>query len=278
MFGRNPRCELDLMFPLPVDLHKSPRDAAEGLFHKQQEAFQAARLKEDVTIRRQRMAYKGPIKRFHEGQFVWLFVPRPPKTFVKLSIWWTGPWVVTKVLNTLTYQISWTKDPSRVETVTVDRLRPYFHDIVVPPPRSLMSSDDDQFIEQCTLPKSQSLGIPFTDPTLHPFEYNDSDSDEILPQVQRDENELQDDESDSSDGGDDDSPSEDEPSSEHDDETSTDNLSSSDNDSDDSDPPPPNNSNRFQRVRSRIGNLPAYLTPDPNSERSRRMLTRSQRH
>ena len=137
MFGRNPRCELDVMYPLPTDLHQSPRDSAEEYFYKQQEAFQAARLREDVTIRRQRMAYKGPVKRFQEGQSVWLFVPRPPKNFVKLSIWWTGPWVVTNVLNALTYKLEWHNDPKRTEIVTVDRLRPYFHDIVIKPPNTL---------------------------------------------------------------------------------------------------------------------------------------------
>ena len=275
MFGRNPRCELDIMYPLPTDLHQSPQDSAEEYFYKQQEAFQAARLREDVTIRRQRMAYKGPVKRFQEGQSVWLFVPRPPKNFVKLSIWWTGPWTVTNVLNALTYKIQWHNDPNRNEVVTVDRLRPYFHDVVIKPPNTLSDASSDAFIENCTLPHTPSLGVPFTDQTLYPFEYHEEEDNEQIPPRRGEESENDSDEEPNSPTISDDSDTSSE--------SSTDSDDNSDGDTDDSDnqkdaepPVPPRPANRFKRIRNRIENVPAHLTPNPNSARSRRLLARSQ--
>ena len=156
MFGRKPRCELDLLFPLPSDLHVSPQDFAETLFARQQAAFQQARTVAAQTVERQRLQYHGKLPKFHEGQLVWVFIPRPPKRFVKLAIWWTGPWIVVSVLNPLTYAVQFgrTIKPDVKHTiVAVDRLKPYFDDETVPPPVSMDHNPGDPYVETCNLPQ-----------------------------------------------------------------------------------------------------------------------------
>ena len=189
MFGRVPRCELDLLFPLPSDLHQTPQDFAEKLFDRQQRMFQLAREKTGVTIQRQRTAYHGRLARFKEGQLVWLFVPRPPKQFVKLAIWWTGPWVVKTVLNPLTYEVQFGEKLSskaRTEIVAVDRLRPYFHDTVVTPPQNLNPVPGDPHSEHCFLPAGSHFSLDDSNfESSIPYPYEDdpdlSSSEPLVP-------------------------------------------------------------------------------------------------
>ena len=121
--GRRPRLPLDALIEGPPD-QRTP-DSAER-FLNLQAAFQAARLTEAQYIERMASQYHKPKDSFSLGQKVWLFHPAPHRS--KLSIWWTGPWTISRVINPLVYALApnpeWQHHAKEV-VVGIDRLRHY---------------------------------------------------------------------------------------------------------------------------------------------------------
>ena len=134
MFGHEPRCPLQVLFPLPTEARPTVQDYADELLIRQQEAFRQARQQQNVVINRRQQLYKGQGDSFNVGDKVWIFNPKPPSKWAKLAIYWTGPWTITKIINPVTYEVCY-KDGKgqKVTGVSIDRIRPYYSDHFQPP-------------------------------------------------------------------------------------------------------------------------------------------------
>ena len=160
VFGRDPVCPLDVIFPLPGTTSASPDDYAAQVLERQQKAFRLARQHQDFEVRRRRQAYVGNLRCFQEGDKVWVYQPVSKRKWTKLSVWWTGPWEVSRVLNPLTYEIQFERNGrSSREIVAIDRLRPYHSQLVIPPPDQPEPLDHDPGVENCWVPSLPSLGM-----------------------------------------------------------------------------------------------------------------------
>ena len=153
MFGRHPRCELDLLHPLPSDDLSTPLEHATTLRDSLQRAFAQAREQNTLMIERARASFHRKGHKYQEGDLVWAFHPKPIKgSSTKLAIYWSGPWVVKKQINDLTFKISgkWKDGKAREEIVTVERLRPYTGEVPIDPNgQSLDPIPGDPFAESC---------------------------------------------------------------------------------------------------------------------------------
>ena len=158
MFGRHPRCELDLIYPLPHQITKSPDGYAETVRANIQEAMKCARQQQDLTIRRQSKYYTGKLPTFTEGQLVWLFHPVLKQSqSKKLAVQWTGPWKIDIVHNTLTYTLKGRRKDGKIlkEAVTIDRIRPYTGRITITPENPI-PMPGDPFVNVCVQKKTTS--------------------------------------------------------------------------------------------------------------------------
>ena len=166
MFGRHPRCALDLLHPLPSDDLTTPLEHATSLRESLQRAFAQAREQNTLMVERARASFHRPGPKYNLGDLVWAFHPKPVKgSSRKLAVYWSGPWIIEKQVNDLTFKISgkWKDGRNREEVVTVERLRPYTGDTPVDPNgRTLDPIPGDPFAESCWwVEKSQSdLKIP----------------------------------------------------------------------------------------------------------------------
>ena len=126
IFGRQPRCALDLSHPSPsAAFFESDivRDAARPW----RAALHQARAQAARQLCFEQQLYGRPMHQFAKGDLVWLFKPKT-KAKGKFEIWWTGPWTIVHRKNLVTYELrSVETDPSLQITCTavVDRLRPY---------------------------------------------------------------------------------------------------------------------------------------------------------
>ena len=131
MFGRDATSNLDFVFGPPKSADTPLTEYATQLSSDVLQAHHWARQNIGRSISRQRRAYHADAKTFTIGQQVWLFTPRlRPGQSKKFATYWTGPWTISKQLNDLMFEIkpdsSWLrKNP---ETVSIDRLKPFFAD------------------------------------------------------------------------------------------------------------------------------------------------------
>ena len=132
MFGRRPIEDLDLIMPSPT--HKKNLMTASAyckeLIGQVTDAHHIARENMKVAIERQKNNYRRTPKEFKAGQRVWLFTPViGERKLPKFVTGWTGPWVITRVINPVTYEIKFKKDGiSKKDVVSIDRLRLYLTD------------------------------------------------------------------------------------------------------------------------------------------------------
>ena len=132
LFGREASFPLDMLFSVPVpkpDEYASYDDYSVALRNRIESAHAWARRHIGMAIDRQRRAYHQDRKDFLPGEKVWLYCPkRPPGVSSKFFTYWTGPWIVKRADNEVTYTIL--PDPSwqrkKPETVSIDRLKPYY--------------------------------------------------------------------------------------------------------------------------------------------------------
>ena len=173
MFGRDPIDDLDTLFPTPkeeIESFNRP-EYFQKLRTRTLQAFQIARDNMGISVSRQRRAYYHPKRQFEEGNTVWLFTPLlGQRQVTKLHTGWSGPWIVCRRINDVTYEI----EPSsklrhaRKEVVSIDRLRRYADDegtelIIDPVPGLPLTFDGDFFVEGPplqTIAKHSEQGIP----------------------------------------------------------------------------------------------------------------------
>ena len=131
IFGREPNTPLDLLFqlPQPHTEFRAYEDYATELRNRLQRAFEWARENLSRSVRRQRLLYSGKVRSFLPGAKVWLFTPKfKAGQRRKFRIKWTGPWIVKRKLNDVTYLL--TPDPSWMrrgdEVVSIDRIKPFY--------------------------------------------------------------------------------------------------------------------------------------------------------
>ena len=125
MFGRQPRCPLDLLDPLPSP-HLFESDVVRDMSIPWREALKAARASAARHLCQEQQLYGRPLTTFAEGDLVWLYTPKS-KLGSKFDIWWTGPWKILKQTTPVTYTIGDVDSGSDLNesTVAVDRLRAY---------------------------------------------------------------------------------------------------------------------------------------------------------
>jgi len=208
--------------------------------------------------------------------------------------------------------VQWSKDPSRKSVVAVDRLRPYFHDFVINPPANFDANPSDPQIEHCELPRNDNPGVPLVDFETHPIrtrrlepgsEQNnetDEESDEEHTPLLDPNNDREDDRPNDGDHGlnedtsdEDYVDSSDSEESESHEESMNDEVRPAQGDEGQEFGPPPVSpagarrapagataprdsqpKQTLHKVQQRVGNLPEYWQPDPDSARSRRLRAR----
>ena len=133
LFGREPATDLEMVFAKPnhPEEFRDYDDYAVQLKDRIHQAFRWAQENLGGAIRRQRRAYCQKQKKYVVGQQVWLYTPRRKVgQSGKYKCWWTGPWVLSKFCNDLTYELtphpSWPRQGK--EVVSIDRLMPYYSD------------------------------------------------------------------------------------------------------------------------------------------------------
>ena len=124
MFGRQPRCPLDLLDPLP-----SPQLFESAVVQEAaapwRNALQSARASAARQLCREQQLYGRPLVTFQPNDLVWLYTPKAQLSS-KFEIWWSGPWKIVQQQTPVTYKIESTDcDAPRTSVVAVDRLRRY---------------------------------------------------------------------------------------------------------------------------------------------------------
>ena len=162
LFGTNPRTPLSVLFGDPNPIDKSKLDHityVRTLRKKLDAAHEFARANIQDTVERQRRLYNSERKLFTVGAKVWLFTPvTKPSKSRKLSIFWTGPWIVEKKINQVMYEIAPAPEMERKvpkQQVSVDRLKIYRVPLQPPnllppiqePPEDDFDADDEEEAE-----------------------------------------------------------------------------------------------------------------------------------
>ena len=186
LFGRDASTSLDLVFgnpPLHPGAYEDLYDYTRALKNRIGAAHTWARKNMASTLERQRKAYFKDKKAFEVGQFVWLWTPRlQPGQSKKFAIYWTGPWGIEAKLNEVMYRIKpshlWAR--KKVETVSVDRLKPFLAQYVDDPNVHQPPTEDDDL---------RMAGDEFAESLLIDDEQDDDD-DPNAPFVPRPGNEA----------------------------------------------------------------------------------------
>lgn len=150
MYGRHPKCHLDLCFPVPDQSSSTTADYVKDITESLSTAFQSARANGARALIRSESHYTKPFREFVVPSQVWLFTPRMTGSR-KFASWWSGPWTITKRINELIYRISpdasW-GNPAHSEDVSIIRLRPFHSDATYP---HLPDEDDDLLNDDLTV-------------------------------------------------------------------------------------------------------------------------------
>ena len=172
MFGRHPIEDLDTILPSPT--HSQNLQTATQYLRDSQDrlhqAFHLARNQMGLAVARQRRQYTRKPQEFRKDQKVWLFTPiLPGRQLPKFKTGWSGPWTIVKEINPLVYEISLVKDTTNKQTVTIDRLREYYDDIIeaeIEPPPGNLQLFGDEFAE--FIPSSSGISPAPTGPAGPP--------------------------------------------------------------------------------------------------------------
>ena len=135
LYGRRPRCPLDLLLSPPDPLEEGPpRDSFRDRETSFLKAFRHAREHLHLAVERGAALHHGRGPSFPEGSKVWVFNPVKHGSR-KFSTWWTGPWVVVKRVNDVVYTVRPEDRPQESpQAVGIDRLREFRGDHQVAPP------------------------------------------------------------------------------------------------------------------------------------------------
>eukprot|EP00117_Sycon_ciliatum_P011053 scpid10434/ scgid12689/ Retrovirus-related Pol polyprotein from transposon 412; Protease; Reverse transcriptase; Endonuclease len=135
MFGRELVLPLDIMYGSPPRPHPDYPLYVQQLEASLKTAFANARQLNALALRRQKKGYDGTVHtkpRLQVGAEVSVFSPVVPKgKSPKLHSYWSGPFVVRKVLDSVTATIEDASKGQRL-TVHVNRLKPYIRPPEVP--------------------------------------------------------------------------------------------------------------------------------------------------
>jgi hypothetical protein len=158
MFGRECRMPLDCMFPNPYEQRRYRtaygRDLGDRLLSVH--SFMRDNIKKSTE--RSRANYNGKLDShpLEVSDLVWLYTPRlQVDRGSKLSIVWTGPYVVTDKISTVLFKIKshgrWNKNKLEA-VVSIDRLKRFYfpQKEVLVPTHKLTNEDiqlEDEFIE-----------------------------------------------------------------------------------------------------------------------------------
>ena len=131
MFGREMEYPLTLLFEDPnAPYKKVPPDIyIQELHGRLQQAFDLARTRTRGALKRQKRQYDRRLcgNPYLVGTMVWLLMQhRTPGLTPKLQSHWSGPWIITRRLNDVTYQILKHGSPkSKPKIVHSDKLKLY---------------------------------------------------------------------------------------------------------------------------------------------------------
>lgn len=146
VFGRPPTLPLDYLFGTKTQRPTTLHEFCNQQRAKIQETEDYARQHLHRYVRRRRAQYNKEHLVLKVGTKVWLYTPRSARGVpAKLSIFYTGPWIVHKhnkcdTLIDIKPDASW-GDPEKVVTVSVDRVKPYGDNTYVRP-ADLSKTDD----------------------------------------------------------------------------------------------------------------------------------------
>jgi len=114
LIARSPIEPIDTTVPFVTDIRDVMRDA-----HERRATKKEARTQRKYYDDRSRMT------RFHEGQKVWLYWPRPPvrQQCKKLTRLWTGPWKIVLFKSPVVVELNHVSNGA-IQVVHVDRLLP----------------------------------------------------------------------------------------------------------------------------------------------------------
>ena len=126
MHGREARIPADIVYGPPQTEKGPENDLVSSQQHTLREAFELARLQLGKAASRRKHQYdlRSRPQKFTVGAQVWCLVPRlRPGRYRKWSSPYEGPFVVTRILGPVTYEIQ--RNPrSKPRVVHVDKLKP----------------------------------------------------------------------------------------------------------------------------------------------------------
>ena len=130
MFGREAQLPLDIIYGKPIN-HDESVDSGiiRSLRDRLETIYDHMRTNQRQAVERQSKQYDMPIRKFEVGDKVWLFTPTIKKTKgSKLTIFWTGPWIVIEKISDVVYAVKtlgdWNKKQIAV-TAGIDRLKQF---------------------------------------------------------------------------------------------------------------------------------------------------------
>jgi len=142
LFGRHPNIPLGALAPPPksgIPLAKYTSELRDRL--EKVHAWARTNLVKEVT--RQQRAYKGVEWRLLVGDKVWMFNPSLTSTLgKKLSICWTGPWIVQEIISPVLFRIQ-ALNSDITHIAPIDRLKPYCERTVKTIPTHLYSPSSE---------------------------------------------------------------------------------------------------------------------------------------
>jgi len=158
MHGREANVPVDLIYENPYELKEPHNLYGQEMEERYLSAYKYMRDNIGTAVERSRMNYTGKLQKepLKEGEQVWLFTPIVEKTRgKKYSCYWSGPWIITKVLSSVTFKIQTHGDwNNRVVSLvaSIDRLKRYKINPEVPYPQMNLTREQvvlaDEFCEQ----------------------------------------------------------------------------------------------------------------------------------
>ena len=157
LYGREAKLPIDLIYPNKQASDRTTTVVGREIKARMAATFRYVRNNLKLAVERTRMNYNGKLskKPLVEHDLVWLFTPAVKKgANKKTSVFWSGPWKITKCLSSVLYAIethgTWNRH--HLETVvTIDRLQRYLEDTHKEPrPHQLRKDDvdvEDEFLE-----------------------------------------------------------------------------------------------------------------------------------